>query len=117
MHDQEQDRRQEEERHQRQFDVQERQFDGVFQEQIDMRHRSGGDREVEHQEEIGEPETRADAGRVLQRLLDRLEIMRLLGAAGLVARGRLRPRMRLRESGNCKIASSSWPQLRLPLAV
>ena len=86
MHDQKQDRREEEEGLQRQLDVQEGQLYGIFQEQIDMPHRAGGDREVEHQEEIGEPKACPDAGRVLQRLLDRLEIMRLLGDGGFFRR-------------------------------
>ena len=99
MHDQKQDRREEEEGLQGQFDIQKGQLDGVFQKQIDMRHRAGGDREVEHQEEIGEPEPGADAGRILQRLLDRLEIMRLRGDGGLF-RGRVRAAaFRLRGGG------------------
>ena len=53
--DEEQDRREEEEGEQRQFDVEERQLDRILEEEIGVRHRARGDREIEENEEIGEP--------------------------------------------------------------
>ena len=53
--DEEQDRREEEEGEQRQFDVEERQLDRVFEKEIGVRHRACGDREIEQNEQIGEP--------------------------------------------------------------
>jgi hypothetical protein len=44
-----------------------------------VRHRARGDREIEHHEQIGEPEAPADRRRVVNRLFDRLEIVGLLG--------------------------------------
>jgi len=42
-------------------------------------HRARGDREIEEDEVIGEPEGAADRSRVVDRLLDRLEVVGLLG--------------------------------------
>jgi hypothetical protein len=53
--DEEQDRREEEEGEQRQFDIEERQLDRILEEEIGVRHRARGDREIEENEEIGEP--------------------------------------------------------------
>ena len=53
--DEEQDRREEEEGEQRQFDVEERQLDRILEKEIGVRHRARGDREIEENEQIGEP--------------------------------------------------------------
>ena len=53
--DDEQDRSNEKERKQRQFDFEERQLDRVLEEEIGVRHRARGDREIEEDEQIGEP--------------------------------------------------------------
>jgi hypothetical protein len=55
MHDDEQDRGEEEEGEQGQFDVEERQLDGILEKEIGVSHRARGDREIEEDEEIGEP--------------------------------------------------------------
>ena len=75
--DEEEDRREEEEGEQRQFDVEERQLDRLLEKEIGVRHRARGDREVEQNEQIGEPEAAADRRRVVDRLLDRLQIVGL----------------------------------------
>ena len=75
MDDEEEDRREEEEGEQRQFDVEERQLDRILEEEIGVRHRARGDREIEQDEQIGEPQAPADRRRVVDRLLDRLQIV------------------------------------------
>jgi hypothetical protein len=52
---------------------------GFFEKEIGVGHRSGGDGEIEQNEQIGEPERPADRSRVVDRLLDRLQIIGLLG--------------------------------------
>ena len=89
--DKEQDRRQEEEREQRQFDVEERELDRILEKEIGMRHRARGDREIEENEKVGEPQAAADGRRVVDRLLDSLQIVGLLGD--------LRRRSRLEDGG------------------
>ena len=71
----EQNRREKEEGEQRQFDVEERQLDRVLEEEIGVRHRARGDREIEENEQIGEPQAAADRSRVIDRSLDRLQIV------------------------------------------
>ena len=53
--DEEQDRREKEEGEQRQFDVEEWKLDRMLEKEIGMRHRARGDRQIEQDEEIGEP--------------------------------------------------------------
>ena len=55
VNDYEQDRGEEEEGEQRQFDAEERQLDRVLEKEVGVRHRAGGDREIEQHEQIGEP--------------------------------------------------------------
>jgi len=52
-----------------------RQLDRVFEKEILVRHRAGGDREIEEHEQIGEPQGAADRRRVVYRGLDRLQIV------------------------------------------
>ncbi len=89
--DDEQDRREKEEGEQRQFDAEERQLDRLLEKEIGMRHRARGDREIEENEQIGEPQAPADRSRVVDRLLDRLEIVGLLDLRKLVGRSGRRP--------------------------
>ena len=42
-----------------------------------MGHRSRGDREIEEDEEVGEPEAATYGRRIVDRLLDRFEVLRL----------------------------------------
>ena len=60
VRDNEQDRREEEEGEQRQFDVEEWQLDRILEKEIGVRHRARGDREIEQNEQIGEPKGAAD---------------------------------------------------------
>ena len=55
VNDEKQDRREEEESEQRQLDVEERQLDRILEKEIGVRHRARGDREIEENEQIGEP--------------------------------------------------------------
>jgi len=55
VHDDEQDRRQEKEGEQRQVDAEERQLDRPLEKEVLVRHRARGDREIEQNEQIGEP--------------------------------------------------------------
>ncbi len=64
MNDDEDERPQDKKGFQRQFDIEKRQFDRAFEEQVAMRHGTRGDREIKQCEEIAEPEARADAGRI-----------------------------------------------------
>ena len=73
--DEEEDRREEEEGEQRQFDVEERQLDRILEKEIGVRHRARGDRKIEEDEQIGEPQAPADRRRVVDGCLDRLQIV------------------------------------------
>jgi hypothetical protein len=75
MDDDEQDGRESEEGDQRQLDVEERQLDRMLEEKILMRHRTGGDCDIEKGRDIGQPEATADRYRVVDRLLERLQIV------------------------------------------
>ncbi len=91
MDDQEQDRRQKEEGEQRQVDTEERQLDRLFEEEVGVRHRARSDGEIEEHKKIGEPQAAADRGGVVERLLDRFEVVGLFGDAGkFLLRGRVR---------------------------
>ncbi len=64
VHDEEQDRREEKEGKQRLFDIEERQLDRILEKEIGVRHRARRDREIEENEQIGEPQAAypADSG-------------------------------------------------------
>ena len=55
VHDEEDERGKGEEGDQRQLDAEERQLDRPLEEEVGVRHRARGDREIEEDEEIGEP--------------------------------------------------------------
>ena len=52
---------------------------GCSKKRLLVRHRARGDRKIEQDEQIGEPEAPADRRRVVHRLLDRLEVVGLGG--------------------------------------
>ncbi|MFI5011074.1 MAG: hypothetical protein ACHQAY_01880 [Hyphomicrobiales bacterium] len=66
MEDQENGRGHNEESGERQFDVQERHLDRLFEEQIAMRDRSDGDRQIDLEGDEGRPENGSPAGRVVE---------------------------------------------------
>ena len=61
----------------RQFDAEERQLDRLLEKEIGVRHCARSDREIEENEQIGEPQAPANRCRVVDRLLDRLQIVGL----------------------------------------
>ena len=63
---------------------------GSLEKEIGVRHRAGGDREIEQHEQIGEPQAPADRGRVVDRLLDRRESSALAAIGGRSGAGGLR---------------------------
>jgi hypothetical protein len=85
-----------EEGEKRQFDIEERQFDGPFKQQIRMGNRARRDRDIGENKEIREPEPAADGGGVLDRFFDLFEIVGLRGDSG---KGRFRHRARCRGLG------------------
>ena len=84
--DEDDKRRQSKKGEERQFDIEEGQFDGAFQQKIFMGDGARRDRDVEENEEIGEPEPAADGGGVLDRFFDLLEIVGLFGDGGQIRR-------------------------------
>src|SRR5262249_14815371 len=61
----------------RQFDIEERQFDRALQQQIAVGHGTRRNGEVKQREEIAEPQAVADTGRVDDRCAQGIEIGRL----------------------------------------
>jgi hypothetical protein len=100
MRDDENNWCQEEKGDERQFDIEKRQFDRIFEQEIFMCDGARRDANIEQHKEITQPKSRADGGSVLDAFADRLEIMRLLGElfGWISRRGRLfrtrRPRAR-----------------------
>ena len=74
VHDQKDERPQDKEGLEWQFDIEERQFDRVFEQQVAMRHRAGGNRKIKQDEQIAEPQAGADAGGVDDGIAQRSEI-------------------------------------------
>ena len=64
VHDQKDQRPQDEESLERQFDIEERQFDRVFEQQVAVRDRAGGNGEIKQHKQIAEPQAGADARRI-----------------------------------------------------
>ncbi len=77
--DEEDERCQKEERDQRKLDAEEWQLDRLLEEKVSVGDRARGDREIEEHEQVGDPQAPADRGRVVDRLLDRLEVVGLFG--------------------------------------
>jgi hypothetical protein len=61
----------------RQFDIEEGQFDCAFQQKIFVGDGASRNRDVGENEEIGEPQAAADGGRVFDRFFNLLEIVGL----------------------------------------
>jgi hypothetical protein len=80
--------RQSEKGEERQFDIEEGQFDWAFQQKIFMGDGARRDRDVGENEEIGEPEPAADRSRIFDRFFDLLEIVGLSGDGGYSGRRR-----------------------------
>jgi hypothetical protein len=66
----------------RQFDIEEGQFDRADQQKIFMGDGARRDRDIGKNEEIGEPKPAADGGGVFDRFFDLLEIVGLGGDGG-----------------------------------
>jgi hypothetical protein len=79
MRNDKQDWRQHEKGDERQFDIEKRQFDRVFEQKILMRDGARRDGDIEQDKEIAQPKSRADGGRVLDGFAERVEVMRLFG--------------------------------------
>ena len=80
MRNNENDRRQNKKGDKRQWHIaHKRQFNGIFQEKIFMCHGASRDADVNQYEEIAQPQTCADRGRVLDGFSERVEVMRLFG--------------------------------------
>ena len=76
----EEDRREEEEGAQGQIDTEERQLDRILEKEIRVRHRARGNREIEQNEQIREPQGTANRCCVFDGLLDRIQIVGLFAA-------------------------------------
>ena len=79
MDDEDHEGRQSKKGEERQFDIEEGQFDGAFQQKIFVGDGARRERDVRENEEIGEPQPAADGGRIFDRFLDFLEIVGLGG--------------------------------------
>ena len=55
VHDEKEERGEKEEGEQRQLDVEERQLDRLLEKEVVVRHSASGDRDIEEDEQIGEP--------------------------------------------------------------
>jgi len=88
VHVEDDKRRQSKKGEERQFDIEEGQFDGAFQQKIFMGDGARRDRDVKEYEEIGEPQPAADGGGVLDRFFDLLEIVGFFRDGGQIRRRR-----------------------------
>lgn len=75
VHDQKDQRSQYEERLQRQFDIEEWQFDRAFEQQVAVRHRARGDGKIKESEQIADPQAGADARRIDDGVAQRPQIL------------------------------------------
>ena len=77
VHDHKDERPQDEEGLERELDIEERQLDCVFGQQVAMRHRAARDGKIKQDEQIAEPQAGADARGVDHGIAQRPQILRL----------------------------------------